>query len=212
MTKGVVHRNALPKGSCLNGYVIERVLGEPGGFGIVYLAKNSKIGKLVAIKEYFPSDLAMREDNTVSPKSPSYEEDFEWGLTRFLDEAKTLVHFNHSNVIQVLDYFTANSTAYMLMPYEDGQPLNELIKDNSLTEDELLQHILFPLLNGLSHVHAAGFMHRDIKPGNIFMRRSDEMPVLLDFGAARNALGNKSKSIAPQSVKTVFYKSLFPKS
>jgi len=195
MVSNVVHRNALPTGARLNGYIIEGVLGSPGGFGIVYLAKNENIGKLVAIKEYFPDDLAMRKGNTVYPKSASCEEDFGWGLSRFRDEAKALVRFKHPNVIEVLDYFTANGTAYMLMPYEDGKPLDEILNENSLTEDELLQKILLPILNGLSHVHDAGFLHRDVKPGNIFMRRSDETPVLLDFGAARNALGNKSKSL-----------------
>jgi len=196
MVSGVVHRNALPMGSRINEYVIEGILGEPGGFGIAYLARDVNLDQQVAIKEYLPNDLAMREGTTVYPKSAHDEEDYQWGLERFLDEAKTLAKFPHPNIVQVLRYFEANSTGYMVMRYEDGLPLNEILKKgNSLTEEELTQNILFPLLDGLKKVHAGGFLHRDIKPGNIYMRRSDETPVLLDFGAARNALGSKSKSL-----------------
>jgi len=195
MVSGVVHRNALAIGSRINEYVIEGILGEPGGFGIAYLARDVNLDQQVAIKEYLPNDLAMREGTTVYPKSAHDEEDYQWGLERFLDEAKTLAKFPHPNIVQVLRYFEANSTGYMVMRYEDGLPLNEILKKNHLTEEELTQNILFPLLDGLEKVHAGGFLHRDIKPGNIYMRRSDETPVLLDFGAARNALGSKSKSL-----------------
>jgi len=188
------HLNALPLGAMLHEYKIVGILGS-GGFGITYLASDTKLNMDVAIKEYLPNDLAVRRGDTVLPKSTSDNSDYTWGLDRFLDEAKTLARFNHTNVVQVLRYFEANSTGYMVMRYEDGLPLDEVLKENHLTEEELTNNILLPLLDGLKQVHAAGFLHRDIKPGNIYMRRSDESPVLLDFGAARNALGSKSKSL-----------------
>jgi len=188
------HLNALPVGAMLNEYKITRILGS-GGFGITYLAIDIKLNMQVAIKEYLPNDLAVRRGDTVLPKSSSDASDFQWGLERFLDEAKTLARFNHPNIVQVLRFFSANSTGYMVMRYEDGLPLNKILKDNQLNEQELTQNILLPLLDGLKQVHAEGFLHRDIKPGNIYMRRSDETPVLIDFGAARNDLGRKSRSL-----------------
>jgi serine/threonine protein kinase len=187
------HVHALPSGYRFEEYEIVRVLGS-GGFGITYLAFDDNLDKAVAIKEYLPSDLAIRQASTVLPKSSSDENDFEWGLERFLDEAKTLARFKHNNIIQVHRFFRAHGTAYIVMEYAEGATLTkQLVRHGPYKEDELAD-MLLPIIDGLMKVHAADYLHRDIKPGNIIIR-DDETPVLIDFGAARQAIGAKSRSV-----------------
>jgi serine/threonine protein kinase len=190
-----VIRNALPSGYDLGGYEVESVLGS-GGFGITYRARESTIDRTVAIKEYLPSDIAVRdrELSSIHPTGPKDVEDYEWGLSRFRMEAQTLVSFRHPNIVAILRYFETNNTAYLVMEYESGQDLGSvLLQRGEFTEAEL-RHILVPLLRGLAQVHAAGFLHRDIKPENIYLR-DDGSPVLLDFGAARQAMGARSQTL-----------------
>ena len=188
------HKQALPAGYRLQNFRVLRVLGV-GGFGVTYLAEHITLGQQAAIKEYLPNEFAVREGATVHPKSEADRADFEWGLQRFLDEAKTLARFEHRNVVRVRDYFEANRTAYIVMDYEEGEPLDKLLERHGRLTEAQLQRVLLPIIEGLREVHAAGFLHRDIKPSNVFVRRADETPVLLDFGAARQALGRKSKSL-----------------
>ena len=188
------HKQALPAGYRLQNFRVLRVLGV-GGFGVTYLAEHITLGQRAAIKEYLPNEFAVREGATVHPKSEADRADFEWGLQRFLDEAKTLARFEHRNVVRVRDYFEANRTAYIVMDYEEGEPLDRLLERHGRLTEAQLQRVLLPIIDGLREVHAAGFLHRDIKPSNVFVRRADETPVLLDFGAARQALGRKSKSL-----------------
>ncbi len=188
------YKQALSAGARLQNYRVVRVLGV-GGFGITYLAEHVTLDQQVAIKEYLPNDVAVREGATVYPKSEAEREDFEWGLQRFLDEARTLSRFAHRNVVRVRDYFEANRTACLVMDYEDGEPLDALLERHGTLTEVQLRRVLLPIVAGLKEVHAAGFLHRDIKPSNVYVRRSDESPVLLDFGAARQALGRKSKSL-----------------
>jgi len=188
------HRQALSPGTELQRYRLLEVLGV-GGFGVTYLAEHVALGHRVAVKEYLPNELALRHGTTVQPKSPTDQPDFEWGLARFLDEAQTLARFEHRNLVRVRDFFAANRTAYMVMDFEEGEPLSRLLeRRGSLPEDEL-ERLVVPLADGLAEVHAAGFLHRDIKPSNVYVRQSDGSPVLLDFGAARQALGRKSRSL-----------------
>ena len=193
--------DALPAGIELHGYVIESVLGH-GGFGIVYQARHRELGTVVAIKEYMPAELSVRRNSSVEPRSESCCEPYEDGLRRFLDEARQLVRFqNHPCVVSCQDLFRGNGTAYLVMERVDGLPLSELLRlreetGQPFTEDELLRVIL-PLLEGLARVHAEGVLHRDIKPANILIRRSNEQPVLIDFGAAKQVVANQSRSLAP---------------
>ena len=189
------HRLALPQGTRVQDFEFHRVLGH-GGFGITYLGWNIALDIPVAIKEYLPADLAMREqDMSVLPKSSGDEADFHWGLDRFLDEARVMARFKHPNIVQVQHFFQAHGTAYIVMEYVEGETLSDLLKRRgTLTETEL-KHILLPLLAGLIDVHEAGILHRDIKPGNILLRASDTSPVLVDFGAARQAVGARSRSV-----------------
>jgi serine/threonine protein kinase len=188
------YRNALPPQTELHEYRIEQVLGA-GGFGTTYLARDTHLEKPVAIKEYFPSELAMRAAvGRVQPATSQRDADYRWGLDRFLQEARTLAKFNHPNIVRVLRYFEAHGTAYMVMDYERGEPLKNLMVLNPRLPEAELRRLLGPLLDGLRVVHAAGFLHRDIKPDNIFVR-TDGTPVLIDFGSARNALGGETRSL-----------------
>jgi formylglycine-generating enzyme required for sulfatase activity/serine/threonine protein kinase len=188
--------HALPTGYQLQDYRLLSIIGH-GGFGITYLAKDTKLNNEVAIKEYFPNDLAIREPGyNVQPKSQQDKENFAWGLERFLQEGQTLATFQHPNIVRVLRYFEAHNTAYIVMEYEQGQSLSSAIKNNkSTTTEAFLLEILSPLLEGLQAVHEAGLLHRDIKPDNIYLRDKDHSPVLLDFGAARYAIGSRSRSV-----------------
>ena len=188
------HKLALELDQQLDEYRLLRVLGA-GGFGVTYLAEHVKAGNKVAIKEYLPNEIAVREGTTVHPKSSADREGFEWGLARFLDEARTLARFQHRNVVRVQRYFEANRTAYIVMDYEEGESLAGLLERHGTLTERQLKRLLLPIIDGLREVHAAGFLHRDIKPSNIFVRRSDESPVLLDFGAARQALGRHSRNL-----------------
>ena len=177
---------ALPRGYALHEYRVEETLGI-GGFGLTYLATDSNLNLKVAIKEYLPGDLAQRsDDQSVQPKSESSSESFKWGLSRFLDESRTLASFRHPNIVRVLRFFEANSTAYMVMEFVAGQSLGEWIRTRRPLEQSAVLAIAAPLLDGLEVIHRTGYLHRDIKPGNVFIRE-DGSPVLLDFGSARTA-------------------------
>lgn len=187
-------RNALTPGYKLHWYIIKDILGQ-GGFGITYLAEDTNLDQLVAIKEFLPIEMAVRDgDASIHPVSGEQGENYHWGLERFISEAQTLARFKHNNIVRVMTVFTENNTAYMIMEYEHGQGLHELLKAKGrLPETELLE-IILPILDGLEHVHFAGFIHRDIKPPNIFIR-DDGSPVLLDFGSARQSLGEHTRTL-----------------
>ena len=187
--------NALPQGYRLQEYELVRVLGF-GGFGMTYLGFDHNLDKPIAIKEYLPSDIATRTvDRSVAPQASEVRGDFQWGLERFVDEARTLARFDHRHIIKVHRFFEAHGTAYIVMEYAEGETLSaHLERKGSLSEAEL-KAMLYPLLDGLAVVHGADFLHRDIKPGNIVLRDADGSPVLLDFGAARQAIGAKSRSV-----------------
>jgi hypothetical protein len=178
-------RNALPRGFELDGYCIESVLGV-GGFGITYRAVDP-IGRQVAIKEFLPKQCARREagDATVRPISAGDSREYEWGLARFRDEAKVLLTVKHPNVVHTLRYTEAQGTAYIVMDFVEGRSLRAVLDEAGTLEQANLEQFLFPLLDGLAAVHAKGYLHRDIKPDNIYIRDEDRQPVLLDFGAAR---------------------------
>ncbi len=187
--------NALPQGHRLQEYELVRVLGF-GGFGMTYLGFDHHLDKAVAIKEYLPSDIATRTaDHSVAPQTSGFGGDFEWGLERFLDEARTLARFDHLHIVKVYRFFEAHGTAYIVMEYVEGETLSAYLERKGTLSEAELKALLYPLLDGLEVVHKADFLHRDIKPGNIVLRDADHSPVLLDFGAARQAIGAKSRSV-----------------
>jgi len=188
-----VPANSLPVGTHLYEYEIQAVLGD-GGFGIVYLAKDTALGRDVAIKEFLPISHAVRvQENKVQPRGPEHEVLFEKGLQSFIAEARILAQFRNPHLVEVLRFWKSNGTAYIVMPYYQGKTLRELIqKGYRVTNQAELFNIIMPLLDGLSQVHKVGCYHRDISPDNIIILSSGS-PLLLDFGAARHEIINQTE-------------------
>ena len=180
--------------SMLMEYRLDSILGV-GGFGITYLARDTLLDKDVAIKEYFPSGQVVRTtEGSVTLVTSQMYEDYKGGLDRFLKEARTLAGFRHPHIVHVNRYFTANGSAYMVMDYEKGESLKSYLGHAPFPAENALKALLAPLMDGIEKVHATGFLHRDIKPDNIFMR-IDGGPVLIDFGSARQATGGASQNM-----------------
>ena len=188
---------ALPEGSILSGrYIVGRVLGQ-GGFGITYVAQDWQTKQLVAIKEYFPDATATHSGScTVSTLGGDRDALFEYGKDRFADEAKAISRFiNHPNIVTIYSFFEENNTAYYAMEYIRGENLlNYLNRRGKKISFGDARRILYPIMDALTAVHSVGLIHRDISPDNIFITE-DNIPKLLDFGAARYSLGNKSNSL-----------------
>jgi len=187
---------ALPAGHSLLEYRIEKLLGV-GGFGLTYLATDANLNLRVALKEYLPGDIAQRgADQTIRPRSDDSAETFGWGKQRFLDESRTLASFRHPNIVRVMRFFEANGSAYMVMEFVEGAALGEWIKTRRPITEASAAAIAAPVLDGLEVVHKSGFLHRDIKPNNIYIRE-DGSPVLLDFGSARQRSSELTAIVTP---------------
>jgi len=179
---------ALHPGFKLHEYRIDSVLGQ-GGFGITYLATDVNLHARVAIKEYLPEEIAFRAgDRSVSPNASRHRDRYRVGLDSFLVEARTLASFRHPAIVRVARFFEAHRTAYMVLEYEKGSPLKSWWPKHADIGEKGLVELLLPLFDGLAVVHAAGFLHRDIKPDNIQVRSDDGRLVLLDFGSAGQAV------------------------
>jgi len=175
--------DALQPGVRLDDYRLLDVLGG-GGFSIVYLARHRRFGAHYVIKEYFPRKLAKREcDGAVTALSPDTEARLNLGRKLFFQEASTLAELKHPNIVNVVNFFRANGTVYMVMDYQEGANLQDYLKKYKGGLSEKFLRVVFPrLLNGLAAIHAQDLLHLDIKPGNIHIRRGGR-PILLDFGA-----------------------------
>lgn len=186
----------LPLGTRLGEYEIQAVLGQ-GGFGITYKAWDSTLACYVALKEYFPKHLANRNTDSVSirPASREDESSYQKGLTSFVEEARVLAQFQHPGVVPVKRLVKANQTAYMVMGFVEGETLTEYMKKSGgkVAAPQLIAWT-DQLLSALDKVHQAGLLHRDIKPGNVYIG-SDGNAMLLDFGAARRVAAEASQSI-----------------
>ncbi|MFZ0487402.1 MAG: serine/threonine-protein kinase, partial [Arenicellales bacterium] len=186
----------LDRGTRISRYEVVAVIGA-GGFGITYKAYDTRLLCEVAMKEYLPVELAARgsDQSTVLPRSQDVTEEYRHGLTRFLDEARVLAKFKNRHIVRVSDFMEVNGTAYLVMDYEEGQSLAELLKQRGgpLSEVEI-KNIFIPILDGLKAVHDAGLLHRDIKPDNIYLRKHGP-PVLLDFGAARQYAASQTRGL-----------------
>ena len=186
---------ALPPGQAIGRYEVLGVLGH-GGFGITYRARDSLLGREVAIKEYLPPALAVRQDGaTVMPRSPREVDDFTWGRARFVDEGRTLGGLQKAPaIVRVYDFLEANGTAYIVMELVHGETLEHRLKRTGPLKPADVERLLWPLLDGLARVHAAGFLHRDIKPANILLD-ADGDPTLIDFGASRAAMADRTSAM-----------------
>ena len=186
----------LPDGYQLNNYTIEKLLSS-GGFSIVYLARD-EAGTPVAIKEYLPAALVIRVDGAeVKINSDENLSVFRHGLKCFFEEGRSLATISHPNIVGVENFFRANETVYMVMQYVRGRTLQFHIQRHrhEFTES-FIRRMFTHLLNGLREVHAKKLLHLDIKPANIYITMEGK-PVLLDFGAARQALTSDAPKLRP---------------
>ena len=190
----------LRKGTRLIGrYTIEGVLGQ-GGFGITYLGMDELHKKKVAIKEFFPQGIVMRNieyEDTVTVTLVGEKENYDKGKERFLKEAQTMAMFSKDKgIVKALDFFEINNTAYIVMEYLEGVTLKQYLRENKRIAAEDLVELLVPLIEALDEIHSQGLIHRDISPDNI-MVLPDGRIKLMDFGAARDytEFGEKSLSI-----------------
>jgi serine/threonine protein kinase len=186
----------LPAGFQLDDYCIEHQLSL-GGFSIVYVATDSQ-GKRVAIKEYLPNTLALRNEGGTTPIiSDDHLPAFRYGMKCFFEEGRALAGLSHPNVIRVLNFFRANETVYMVMEYEQGRTLQEVIQGNrSAVTENFIRNVFTKMLNGLREVHSHRLLHLDLKPSNVYMR-NNHIPVLIDFGAARQTLACDTPMLKP---------------
>ena len=185
---------ALPVGFRLFEYRIDGVLGQ-GGFGIAYKATDVNLNAKVVIKEYLPEDFAYRAiDRSVCARDEQDQHFYQAGLENFLVEARTLATFRHPHIVRVARFFEANRTAYMVLEYERGESLKSWRRKHESVPEAVIVSLLAPLFDGLAVVHRSGFLHRDIKPDNIYMRDEDGSLVLLDFGAARQTASEKAET------------------
>ena len=188
-------RGTLPAGTRLRNYELISVLGH-GGFGITYYARDTTLGREVAVKEYLPTSLALRENGTtVVPRSTQLAEDFIWGRERFLEEARILATLEGvPSIVRVYDFLEANGTAYMVMGLARGETLDQRLKRDKQLPPAVVERMIERLLGGLEEVHKAGFLHRDVKPANIILDAKDN-PTLIDFGASRAAMADRTAAM-----------------
>ncbi|MFM2449766.1 MAG: hypothetical protein RIS44_2216 [Pseudomonadota bacterium] len=187
--------DALPAGTRFGELEILRVVGV-GGFGIVYLARDHSLDRDVALKEYMPGQLAARGPSAqVSVRSGSHMETFALGLRSFVNEARLLARFDHRSLVKVYRFWEANNTAYMVMPFLQGRTLREARRAMANPPDEAwMRQTLNPLLEALELLHREAVYHRDIAPDNILLPTDGSQAVLLDFGAARRAIGDRTQT------------------
>jgi F-box protein 11 len=174
-------------------YTIEQVLGQ-GGFGITYLGNDSKQQCCVAIKEFFPSDWVIRQGRQVSLKSSTQPADYQQGKQRFIEEAYALSRFNHPSIVKVYKVFEENNTAYIVMEFLNGKTLQKLLEEQGKLPEKQAINYIKKVGEALTVVHQANLLHKDIKPDNI-MVTNDGRVVLIDFGAARSFIADKTQQM-----------------
>jgi len=189
------HHDALPAGTRLGEFEIQHVVGV-GGFGIVYRAQDHALQRVVALKEYLPVTLAGRgQGQQVSMRSSAHAETFGVGLRSFVNEARLLAQFDHPALLKVYRFWEDNGTAYMVMPFYEGSTLHATRRAMAGPPAEAwMRALLEPLLGALELMHGAQVFHRDIAPDNIILR-PDGSPVLLDFGAARRVISDRTQTL-----------------
>ena len=178
-------RYPIKSGETIDNYLIEGVIGG-GGFSIVYRAFDATIGESVVLKEYFPNMLSIRgDDNQIEPITSRKKSAFDVGMQQFFAEAHALSKISHPNVINIINVFRSNNTAYMVSKLQPGKDLRWMIKRCQGDLDQgFIQKVMPPIISGIDTLHANGILHLDVKPANILLR-TEGGPLLLDFGASK---------------------------
>lgn len=187
--------HSLPAGTRLDNYVIRQTLGG-GGFSVVYLADGPDSNAPVAIKEYMPSKLAVRAaDMRVSARCEQDADRLQRGRNLFFQEASILATLKHPNIVDVRSFFNANGTVYTVMAYEQGKNLQHYISQRrGRLSERFLLTVFPPLLDALRFIHEQGYLHLDIKPGNVHVRPGGS-PLLLDFGAVHRRQDSRQQQL-----------------
>lgn len=195
MSSSTLH-NTLPVGYLIkNRYQIDEVLGDDA-YCVTYKGLDTALDVAVVIKEFLPLSLASRhpDNHQISPNQ-GREEAFSEARGHFSREAQQLAIFNHPNIVKVDAIFEDNGTTYSVSPYHEGVVLSEYLKQHGdVTHEAIVQDFILPIMEGLVQIHEAGFLHHDICTDNILVR-TDNSPLLIDFGGHRYALRAYSRSI-----------------
>ena len=188
------HANCLPVGTVIADFEVIGLVGE-GGFGIVYLAKDVNLDRIVAVKEFMPSSFAGRVEGVrVAVRAASHQATYEAGLRSFINEAKMLAKFAHPALVEVYRFWEANGTAYMAMRYYAGETLRQhLAHGDMVFDEETIAQTMAPIFDALEMLHREQVFHRDIAPDNIML--TEGRPVLLDFGSARRIIGDGTQAL-----------------
>lgn len=175
----------LRQGTTLQGgkYQIEHMLGQ-GGFGITYLAEQNQLKMKVAIKEFFIHDLCIRDD-TANVRTLTQADMVDRYRKKFFKEAQMIARFNHPGIVRVTDIFEENSTVYYVMDYLEGESLADIIKENGPLSERTAVRYIKKVAEALDYIHQSNVNHLDIKPANIMIRRSDDEPIIIDFGVSK---------------------------
>lgn len=181
-------------------YEIVKVLGQ-GGFGITYLAVHTFLDKEVAIKEFFPKDFCDRNETTsqITLGTANTAELVSKLKVKFLKEAKNIAKLNHPNIVSIQDIFEENNTAYYLMDYIEGESLGDKIKRDGAMSESLAVKYIRQVCSAIAYMHSKSMNHLDIKPANIMVRKTDDMPILIDFGTSKqyDSEGEQTSTMAP---------------
>jgi serine/threonine protein kinase len=191
----IAHMDALSVGTRLAEFEVQSLLGV-GGFGMVYRAYDHSLHRTVAIKEYMPSALVSRQNGlTVSIRSSVDQPTYDSGLKSFIGEARLLAQFDHPSLVKVYRFWEANNTAYMAMPLYSGMTLKQARSQMTTPPSEAwMRTVLWSILQALQVLHRHNTLHRDVSPDNIFLQDLGP-PVLLDLGAARRAISDRSHKV-----------------
>ncbi|MBC7711413.1 MAG: serine/threonine protein kinase, partial [Rhizobacter sp.] len=188
------HANCLATGTQVSDFEIIGLIGE-GGFGIVYLARDTSLDRIVALKEFMPAAFAGRIDGVrVAVRAANHRATFDAGLKSFINESKMLAKFAHPALVEVFRFWEGNGTAYMAMRLYRGETLRQVLSKGSddFTEDRIAQ-VMGPIFDALEMLHREQVFHRDIAPDNIIL--SEGRSVLLDFGSARKIIGDATQAL-----------------
>jgi serine/threonine protein kinase len=195
----------LPRGFVLQEYVIEELVGI-GGFSIVYRARDTRLGRLVALKEYIPAALATRGQNgEVVARTPRHQAHYDLGLKSFINEARLLASFDHPALVKVYRFWAENGSAYMVMPFYEGITLKKWVKTLGAAPSEAwLRALAEQLVDALDVLHHEHCYHRDVAPDNVLLLHDKRAasyleqkprPLLLDFGAARRVISDATQNL-----------------
>jgi serine/threonine protein kinase len=189
------HANCLPIGAVISDFEIIGLVGE-GGFGIVYLARDRSLDRVVALKEFMPAAFAGRVDGVkVAVRSATQSHTFNAGLQSFIKEAKLLARFSHPALVEVYRFWEDNGTGYMAMRFYQGETLRQKLQAGQMRFDEsAIAQIMSPIFDAIEMLHREQVFHRDIAPDNIMLTDTNR-PVLLDFGSARHIIGDGTQAL-----------------